>query len=258
MKVLIIEDEKPAAEKLERLLGEVAPEMHMQVVLPSVKKSVNWLQAHPGSYELLFVDIQLADGLSFEIFKEVRIDKPVIFTTAYNEYAMEAFKVNSIDYLLKPITAAALRQSLNKLDLLRRNLPGLHEPDKLEALQQALSALKKTYKTRFMVKLGEHIRSIATEKVAFFFAEGRTVFLHTLSGRKFIVEYKLEELEGLLDPRLFFRLNRSFIVNINAITDVLVYSGSRLRISTEPEPPKEIIVSRERVGEFKDWFNGME
>ena len=258
MKVLIIEDEKPAADKLTMLLKSILPQVQIMATLASIKQSVSWLKENPNEYDLLFLDIQLADGQSFEIFKQVSINKPIIFTTAYNEYAVEAFKVNSIDYLLKPVTKERLKASLDKLENLRQQLPTAENSEQMQVLQKALANLQKQYKTRFMVKVGEHIKSVATEKIAYFYAEGRTLFLFTQKGRKFIVDYTLEELENLLPPTLFFRVNRSFSVNINAISDVLVYSNSRLKILTEPTPPKEIIVSREKVNAFKNWFDGAE
>ncbi|MBT34233.1 MAG: DNA-binding response regulator [Thalassobius sp.] len=258
MKVLIIEDEKPAAEKLSMLLKKLIADVEVVGVIQSIRQAVKWLKENLNEFDLLFLDIQLADGLSFEIFKEVKIDKPIIFTTAYNEYAIEAFKVNSIDYLLKPITGKALQESLDKLETLRKNLPSYNDAPKLDALQEMLASLKKNYKKRFMVKLGEHIRSISTEKIAYFFAEGRTVYLISLQGKKFIIDYKMEDLADLLDPSLFFRLNRTFIVNIHAINDVVIFSNSRLKVLTSPVSPKEMIVSREKVNDFKDWFDGFE
>ncbi len=254
MKIVIIEDEKPAADKLQRLLKLSVENSEILVVLPSIQKAVKWF-GQGEEYDLVFMDIQLADGLCFEIFKKVTIQKPVIFTTAYNEYAIEAFKVNSIDYLLKPITAEKVESSLNKLETLRQNLPSPQQPNQLEQINQMLASLQKNYKSRFMVKLGEHIRSVAVEKIAYFLAEDRHVSLFTLQGRRFLIDYKMEELENMLDPKLFFRVNRSFTVGINSIQDVLVYSNSRLKVSTEPVSEKEIIVSREKVAAFKDWFN---
>jgi len=258
MDILIIEDEKPAADKLTMLLHSILPEVNIVATLQSIKQSVNWLKENAGGFDLLFLDIQLADGQSFEIFKQVRIDKPIIFTTAYNEYAVEAFKVNSIDYLLKPVTKERLQESLDKLDTLRENLPSKTDTGQMLALQKVLANLQKQYKSRFMVKVGEHIKSVSIEKIAYFFAEGRTLFLFTLKGRKFIVDYTLEELENLLNPEMFFRVNRSFVMNIHAITDVVVFSNSRLKVITEIASPKEIIVSREKVAAFKDWFDGSE
>jgi DNA-binding LytR/AlgR family response regulator len=253
MKVLIVEDELPAAEKLERYLLKYDPSSKVIATVDSVAKSVEWLAVNQDTVDLIFMDIQLLDGLSFQIFQKVNVRKPVIFTTAFNEFALDAFKVNSIDYLLKPITFTDLSASLKKLESLREQL----QPEQSERIQQAFSSLKtKEYKNRFMVKLGEHIRSITTDQIALFYADGRDVYLVTNQPRKFIVDYTLESLENILDPKIFFRLNRTFILNINSIKDVLVYSNSRLKIMLIQEFEKEIIVSREKVGEFKDWFDG--
>ena len=253
MKVLIVEDELPAAEKLERYLLKYDPSSRVIATVDSVAKSVEWLSDNQDTIDLIFMDIQLLDGLSFQIFQKVNVRKPVIFTTAFNEFALDAFKVNSIDYLLKPLTFTDLSASLKKLENLREQL----QPEQSERIQQAFSSLKtKEYKNRFMVKLGEHIRSITTDQIALFYADGRDVYLVTNQPRKFIVDYTLESLENILDPKIFFRLNRTFILNINSIKDVLVYSNSRLKITLVQEFDKEIIVSREKVGEFKDWFDG--
>lgn len=255
MKVIIVEDEVPAAEKLERYLLKYDPSINILAILQSVQSSVQWLRANKDEADLIFMDIQLADGVSFQIFQEVEVKTPVIFTTAYNEFALDAFKVNSIDYLLKPITFTDLSASLKKLASLREQLPWKTEgPGSLQAKYAALNT--RSYKSRFMVKLGEHIRSITTDQISFFYAEGRDVFLVTNQTRKFIVDYTLESLEEILDPKTFFRLNRTFILNINAIKDVIVYSNSRLKIILAQESDKEIIVSREKVAEFKDWFDG--
>jgi two-component system, LytTR family, response regulator len=255
MKVLIIEDEIPAAEKLQRYLTKYDATIEVVSYLTTVKDAVLWLQQHQNQVDLIFMDIQLMDGLSFQIFQQVTIRKPVIFITAFNEFALDAFKVNSIDYLLKPITFTDLSTSLKKLETLREQLQWNNQ--KTEQLQEVFAAPKiKDYKTRFMVKLGDHIRSITTDQVSFFYAEGRDVYLVTTQSRKFIIDYTLETLEELLDPVTFYRINRSFILNINAIKDVTVYSNSRLKITLTQPFDKEIIVSREKVGEFKEWFDG--
>lgn len=255
MKVIIIEDEVPAAEKLERYLLKYDPSIEISARLTSVKDAVAWLSENQDQVDLLFLDIQLIDGLSFQIFQQVRVTKPVIFITAFNEFALDAFKVNSIDYLLKPITYTDLSASLEKLKTLREQLTWSDQ--KSEQLREVFAAPKtKDYKTRFMVKLGDHIRSITSEQIALFYAEGREVYLITTQSRKFIVDYTLETLEDLLNPAVFYRVNRSFIVNIHAIKDVMVYSNSRLKITLTQDFDKEIIVSREKVNEFKEWFDG--
>jgi DNA-binding LytR/AlgR family response regulator len=254
VKVVIVEDERPAAEKLQMLLERYHPDTEVIQVLDSVKASIQWFTNYPGKADLVFMDIKLSDGLSFEIFKEVRINQPLIFTTAYNEYAIEAFKVNSIDYLLKPIAFEDLNRSLNKLASLRENLMDGHQRIEMEELVKVLGELQKSYKNRFMVKVGEHIRSIPVEKIEMFHADGRVVYIHTDQGREYIVDYKMEELDEVLDPELFFRINRSFALNINYIRDVIVYSNSRLKILMERESESDLIVSREKVNAFKAWF----
>jgi two-component system LytT family response regulator len=255
MKVLIIEDEIPAAEKLERYLAKYDTSIQVLTRLTSVKDAVSWLQENQDQVDLIFMDIQLIDGLSFQIFQQVPIQKPVIFITAFNEFALDAFKVNSIDYLLKPITFTDLSNSLKKLENLREQLHWNKE--KTDRLQEAFATPKtKDYKTRFMVKLGDHIRSITADQICLFYAEGRDVYLVTNQNRKFIIDYTLETLEDLLDPKNFFRINRTYILNINSIKDVIVYSNSRLKIMVTQEFDKEIIVSREKVSVFKEWFDG--
>lgn len=255
MKVLIIEDEIPAAEKLTRYLAKYDPAIAVVDHLTSVRDAVQWLKEKQDSVDLIFMDIQLTDGLSFQIFQQVSIRKPVIFITAFNEFALDAFKVNSIDYLLKPITFTDLSASLKKLESLREQLQW--NPQKTEQLQETFVAPKTAgYKNRFMVKLGDHIRSITTDQIALFYADGRDVYLVTVQSRKFIIDYTLETLEDLLEPRTFFRINRTYILNINSIRDVIVYSNSRLKITLTQEFDKEIIVSREKVVPFKEWFDG--
>jgi two-component system LytT family response regulator len=256
MKVVIVEDELPAAEKLERYLLKYDATIQVSAHLDSVASSVKWLRDNQETIDLIFMDIQLIDGLSFQIFQQLKIIKPVIFTTAYNEFALDAFKVNSIDYLLKPITFTDLSASLQKLESLRTQLRQ-HGDDQTQRLTQVIAqATTGTHKKRFMVKIGEHIRSITADQIAMLYAEGRDVYLVTREQKKFIIDYTLETLEDLLDPHQFYRINRTFILNINAIKDVLVYSNSRLKITMINDFDKEIIVSREKVNEFKTWFDG--
>ena len=258
MKVLIIEDEKPAVEKLENYLKRYDSGIVIAGKTDSIEASVKWLKNTENKVDLIFSDIQLTDGLSFEIFEYIKINKPIIFTTAYNEYAIRAFKTNSIDYLLKPITYNDFYNSMQKLESLRENLQTNKQRLQIEEIGEIISQYQKKYKSRFLVKIGDHIRSITSENILLFFAEGRNVFLVSNSGKRFFIEYKLEELESMLDPQTFFRINRSFILNINSIQDVLVYSGSRLKISLITDFDKEIIVSRDKVNPFKNWFSGVD
>jgi DNA-binding LytR/AlgR family response regulator len=258
MKVFIIEDEIPAAEKMQRFLKRYDESIEILGQAMSVKQSVNWLNEN-HEVDLLFMDIQLTDGLSFDIFKNVKVEIPVIFTTAYNEYAIEAFKANGIDYLLKPITFEALSESIDKFKNLKLRLSETIQPEiaPIIDLQAALQLLsKREYKNRFMVKIGEHIRSVTTDNISLFYAEGRNAYIVTNEGKRLIIDYKLETLEEMLDPNMFFRVNRTFVLEINAIKDVLVYSNSRLKVMLNLNFDKEIIVSRERVNDFKTWFDG--
>lgn len=258
MRIFIIEDEIPAAEKIQRFLHRYDESIEIAGTAMSVKQAVKWLESD-GEADLLFMDIQLTDGLSFDIFKQVNFDIPVVFTTAYNEYAIEAFRANGIDYLLKPITYDALSESLEKFNSLKNKLqePGQSEATSVIDLQSALQMLsKRDYKTRFMVKIGEHIRSVTTDRIDLFYAEGRNAYIVTNEGKRLIIDYKLETLEEMLDPKKFFRVNRTFIIEINAIKDVLVYSNSRLKIILAQNFDREIIVSREKVNAFKVWFDG--
>lgn len=254
LKVLIIEDETPAAEKLERYLLKYSAGIKILDKLTSIDEATSWLRAHQDDVDVIFMDIQLKDGQSFQIFQNVKIVKPVIFITAYDEYALDAFKVNGVDYLLKPVTFVDLSSSLQKLEALGEQLRW--NESKIEKVTAVFEQPAKTYKNRFMVKLGDHIKSITSDQISIFFADGRDVYLVTNQLRKFIIDYTLESLEEIVDPKLFFRTNRSYIVNIAAIQDVVVYSNSRLRITPVIKWDDEIIVSREKVNEFKEWFDG--
>ena len=252
MKVAIIEDEKLAAEKLERYLRQYDSSVDVAAQFASINEAVPWLATHQQELDVLFMDIQLTDGLSFEIFHQVDIQRPVIFTTAYDEYAIDAFKVNSIDYLLKPISFMDLTQALKKFEGLKKQFTSTEHIS--SAIQQITE--KSHFKDRFLVKKGNHIQSIPISDIILFYAEGRTAFLLTQAGKKYIIEYKLEDLEGMLNPRTFFRVNRSYIVAIRGIKDILMYSNSRLKITLVAEIDKEIIVSREKVKRFKAWLEG--
>ncbi|MFQ3180885.1 MAG: two-component system LytT family response regulator [Polaribacter sp.] len=249
MNIVLIEDEHLAAEKLERYLLKYNSEIKVLTILSSISDAVNWFQNN-ANYDVVFMDIQLTDGLSFEIFSQIKINKPVIFTTAFDEYAVDAFKVNSIDYVLKPITFTDISKAMNKLKLMQNIFSSETVSNVLEMVHQ------KKEKDRFLVRLGNHIYSIKTAEISLFYAEGRTVYLVTNENKKFIIDFKLEDLNNVLKSTSFFRVNRSFIVNINAIKDVIVYSNSRLKITSKATIEKEIIVSREKVNIFKTWLEG--
>ncbi|WP_282160789.1 LytR/AlgR family response regulator transcription factor [Ulvibacterium marinum] len=252
MKIVIIEDEHLAAEKLERYLLKYNKDIEVLVKLSSLETAIPWIGEHQDTVDLFFMDVQLTDGLSFEIFSTVSVKKPVIFTTAFDEFAIDAFKVNSIDYLLKPITFTDLSKALKKLKSLREQFSRYTE---ISPLVQQLG--KKSYKDRFLVRIGNHIHSIPTESIGYFYAEGRDVYLKRTNGKKYLIEYTLESLEELLDPKKFLRTNRSFVVHINAIEDVVVYANRRLKLTLNPKTENELIVSREKVAQFKLWFEGI-
>lgn len=251
MKVVIIEDEALAAEKLERYLLKYDTGMEICAHLSSVKEAANWLREHHEKVDLLFMDIQLQDQLSFELFSQLSINKPVIFTTAYDEYAIDAFKVNSVDYLLKPITYTRLSQALNKFKSLQQQWTSTTQ------VAELLPKLRESsYKDRFLVRRGNHIQSVTCGEIACFAADGRVVTLYHVDDKRYVLDFTLADLERMLDPRLFFRVNRTFILQINTIKDVVVYSNSRLKILLHIKQEKEIVVSREKVGAFKSWLAG--
>lgn len=251
MRVLIIEDEPQAATRLTRLVAALQPDWEIADTLDSVKRSIEWLSK--SSCDLILMDIQLADGLSFEIFERIVVTAPVIFTTAYNEYALKAFKVNSIDYLLKPVDQAELQAALNKYHSLTRTTPGSEKM--MESIRYAMQMLTKKYKERFVIKVGEHLKSVEVGEILFFFSLEKTTFAQTVDGRKHILDFTLDQLDGLLDPARFFRVNRKYIVSVTAIKDMVSYTNSRLKLVLKTSDDDDVIVARERVQEFKNWLD---
>ena len=249
MRAIIVEDEKHARDNLEKLLRELDPGIEIQAKLDSVRSAVAWLRANET--DLIFLDIHLADDLSFKIFEQTKVTAPVIFTTAYDQYALRAFKVNSLDYLLKPIDKEELAQSLEKYRATRPPQPTIDVAQLLHALQQP----QRTYQQRFLVNRREKILSVKTDDVAYFEGEDRYVYLVKRDGSRFIVEYKLSDLEELLDPVHFFRLNRSYIAHFEAIDKITVLSKSRVKVDLKPAAPREVIVSTETARDFKAWLN---
>lgn len=249
MNVVIIEDEKPAARRLSRMLNEFGIEP--LTMLHSVEEAVNWFSTHEHP-DLLFLDIQLSDGLSFEIFDEVEIKSAIIFTTAYDEYALKAFKLNSVDYLLKPIDSDELENAIDQFKKLQASATNTNFD--LEQLKLLISPLQKSYKKRFTVKIGQHLKMIAVETIECFYSENKATQIHTIDNRNYLIEDTLDTLENNLNPELFFRVSRKYFVNINAIKDIISYSNSRLKIILNTFTESEIIVSRERVKDFKNWI----
>jgi DNA-binding LytR/AlgR family response regulator len=253
MKVLIIEDEPLAQLELRRLLARCAPQVEVLACLDSVEDSVEWL-AHSEPPDLIFLDIQLSDGSSFDIFEQITVAVPVIFTTAYNEYALQAFRVNSVDYLLKPIEEEALSAALQKLNSLKDQLGGKHTGFSQQQLDIMLGTPRQEYKTRFLTTLGDRIRYVPVEQISYFFAEDNTVYLVTHDRKKYVLDYTLDHLETLVDPRLFFRITRKYLTHIVAIGDVSRYFNSRLKVALVPATDDEILISRVRVPGFLNWL----
>lgn len=252
MKVVIIEDEPQAAQRLEKLIRSLEPTVEILLSMDSVKQSVAWLKQGIVP-DLIFMDIQLADGISFQIFEQCEVKSPVIFTTAYDVYALKAFKVNSIDYILKPVDADELKAALMKFKQLTKG--GNETKVILENIGQAVQMLTKRYKTRFMIKVGEHLRTIEVENILYFYSQEKTTFCVTHEGRNFILDYSMEQLEEMIDPERYYRINRKYLVASNAIQDIITYTNSRLRLVLKNSGDNDVIVARERVQEFKDWLD---
>lgn len=252
MKAIIIEDEPHARTELKRLLLLLEDSIEIVAELESVAEAILFLK-QTTQYDCIFLDIQLSDGLSFDIFNAVRIDKPIIFTTAYNEFAIKAFQLNSIDYLLKPIEPEHLEKALLKLNRMQASQPSNTYSG--EQLRQLLGLSKKENKSRFLIKIGDQFKHISTDEIAYFFAERNTIYVVTKANAKYIIDYRLDELEEKLDPKNFFRITRSYIVNIHAITKVHKYFNSRLLIEVTPAVAEQLLVSRIKVDAFLAWMD---
>lgn len=254
MTTLIIEDEKPAARLLQRKLEKL--EIAVETMLHSVEESIDWFSnnEHP---DLIFLDIQLSDGLSFEIFEKIDVKSAIIFTTAYDEYALKAFKLNSIDYLLKPIDEDELEVAVAKF---KARLPKSNSENQnlqldFEQIRRMLSnPFEKNYKKRFTVKIGQHLKVITTEEIECFFSENKGTYIHTFDNRNYLIDSTLEILEQELDMKDFFRVSRKFIVPLQAIKEIQVYTNSRLKVILPTYKEDEVIVSREKVQDFKCWL----
>jgi DNA-binding LytR/AlgR family response regulator len=247
---LIIEDEMPAAQRLKRMLEELDPSVRILEILESVSATVNWLKEHAPP-DLMMLDIQLADGLSFEIFKEVQIDSFVIFTTAYDEYAIKAFELNSIDYLLKPVDHGKLLHAMEKY----KKLSPIHRHLDIQAIMEAMDQTRKRYKERFAVNVGTRIKSIETSHVAYFHSMEKSTFLCTVENRHYPVDFALDKLEEVLDPSLFFRINRQYTVSYQCIERINILSKSRVAIHTNPPTEKPLLVSTARTHQFRLWLD---
>jgi len=250
MKAIIIEDEKPSARRLNRMLEEL--QVDVSEMLHSVEESIEWFNnnEHP---DLIFLDIQLSDGLSFEIFESVDIKSPIIFTTAYDEYALQAFKLNSIDYLLKPIDEEELGKAVAQF---KNQQPSKQKVtlDFDDIKKLLVNPIDREYKKRFTVKVGQHLKMIPIDEIECIYSENKGTYVHTINGRNYLLDTTLEHLEDELQPDMFFRINRKFFVNIKAIKDMVSYTNSRVQIKLNNYNEQDVIVARERVKEFKNWL----
>ncbi len=250
MKIIIIEDEKPAARLLQRKVEKLG--LQITTLLHSVEESIHWFRnnQHP---DLIFLDIQLSDGLSFEIFENIEINSAVIFTTAYDEYALRAFKLNSIDYLLKPIDEEELETAVNKFKARNSNAPNLSLD--FEMIKKMLvNPIDRTFKKRFTIKMGQQLKMINIDEVECFFSENKGTYLHTFENRNYLLDGTLEQLEAELDPQNFFRVSRKFIIPMKGIKEIQLHSNSRLKVILTSYKDDEVIVSREKVTDFKNWI----
>ena len=252
MKILIVEDEELAVKKLQKNLLSVSDSAEVVGVTDSIKTTVEWLQENPHP-DLILMDIELADGQSFEIFNLTEVRSPVIFTTSYDEFALKAFKVNSLDYLLKPVQKEELQAALNKYQKLKVSSEGNLNVDNLvKELQQKLKP--KSFRKRFLVKHAQKLISVEISDIAYFYSDGRLNFFKTNDNKKFVVDYTMDELEEMLDPEIYFRISRSFYVSIDSVEKIDDYFGNRLILGLKPAVDKEALVSREKVTEFKNWL----
>lgn len=254
MKILIIEDEILAAQRLQNLLQQINPEHHIIDVLDSVKAAVLWFKQHP-SPDLILLDIQLADGLSFSIFEQVPVNAPVIFITAFDEYAIKSFELNSIDYLLKPVEQQRLQTAIQKFESIKKYFSQQELQEKIFSVLQNINSIPKSYKSKFLVNKGENLFSLNTTQIAYFKAEDKTVALFTLQNERFFINFSLEQVEEQLNPEHFFRINRQYIIALHAIQKIQQHFNYKLKVFIEPTPEEDLFVSKQKTTEFKNWLN---
>lgn len=250
MKVLIIEDENRSANRLVKLLLEIDSTVQIVGKIESVRNALTFFKEEP-KIDLIFSDIQLSDGLSFEIFEQVKIDIPIVFTTAYDEYAIRAFKVNGIDYLLKPIDPEELEKSIHKFKSLTKN----NQTTDLSKLVDLLKVQENEYKTRFMIKVGDRIKTVYVADISAILSEDKGTYIIDKTGARHLLDISLDKIFPSIDPHHFFRINRKYIINIDAIDEMFSWKNSRLKISVKNHDDKMIIVAREKVVEFKTWLD---
>jgi DNA-binding LytR/AlgR family response regulator len=248
MEILVIEDEKPAADRLKTLVSALLPDARFYGHIDSISSAVSWFENHPAP-DLIFCDIQLADGHSFEIFERIKVNSPIIFTTAFDQYAIRAFKLNSVDYLLKPLDPAELEAAIRKFQR-----QSINKSVDVQQLRDLLLSDNR-YKERFLVKIGEKIHSLPVSEASFFYTAEKATYLQNQDGRKFIIDYTLEQLENLLNPSRFYRLNRKYIASYDSIEGIFLYSNSRMKVKLNRCEDNEILISREKTASFKAWLD---
>lgn len=253
MKALIVEDENLAAKRLTSLILELRPEWEVTKRTDSIEDTVGFLSNH--KVDIIFLDIQLSDGVSFEIFNRVEIKVPIVFTTAYDEYAIKAFKVNSVDYLLKPLDKGELENAIIKFEATRQQEEVPQQAYDQTLMQNLLKQLTTNYKERFVIKIGEHIKTVSVDHILYFISLEKVTYLIANDGKRYIVDFTLDRVEELLDPKMFYRINRKMIIHDQSIEDIVSFSNSRLKLFLSHCDNQDTIVARERVSDFKNWLD---
>jgi len=253
MRALIIEDEKLAGDRLKKLILELRKDAEILPRIDSIEDAVDFLERNKP--DLIFLDIQLSDGICFEIFNRVKVNIPIVFTTAYDEYAIKAFKLNSVDYLLKPLDKGELEVALNKYENSSMEKKSKSASFDQSMMQELLQKLTNKYKERFVIKVGEHIKTVATENVYYFISQQKMTYLVDDQGKKYIIDFTLDKVEDLLDPKYFYRINRKMIIHDQSVEDIVSFSNSRLKLFISHSDNQDSIVARERVAHFKEWLD---
>ncbi|MCU7493397.1 MAG: response regulator transcription factor [Ignavibacteria bacterium] len=252
MKVLIIEDEVLTSRRMKQLIESADGSVEVVATLDSIESSVEWFSGNPNP-DLIFMDIQLSDGLCFEIFNRTTIDSPVIFTTAFDEYAIQAFRVNSIDYLLKPVKAEDLKRSLEKFNRLKSPAPAAAK--EIQEVLRKIGLSQQVYKTGFLIKTGQAFQRVSCREIAYFHSENKLTYIILFSGKKYMTDYTMDTLEGELNPSEFFRISRQFIVSISSVESVHTFFSGSLKLELRPKTADEVIVSRRRASSFREWMD---
>lgn len=256
IRILIVEDEELAALRLQKMLLEIDPQIEITAILDSVTGTINWIKNNPLP-DLILLDIQLSDGISFEIFNNMPVECPVIFVTAYDNYALKAFELNSIDYLLKPLRKELLQNSIEKFKKRTGDFSSVKMMQKIQSMVELYSQGNNSFKTRFAVFKGEAITTVQSDEIAYFYIEDKAVLLVRSNGEKNIINYSLEQLEAIMDPKQFFRVNRQYFVSLKSIAKATNYFNYKIKIHLNPTSPTEVIISANKATEFKQWMDGV-